>query len=377
MLGKKIEAYEKGEQLSFRDLQNEWKFLKRAEETKWLAEVDSQSFYQTKINLESAYKSFFKQKKGFPKFKKKKNRNTFTCPNSKRELNWENNTLTVPKIKNIKIVVTHPPILGKVKKVTFELTPSGKYFASILFEIEGEYPKPKTPEKVVGIDVGLIDIVALSNGSKVANPKTLKKHLQKLKFMQRRHSKKQKGSANREKSRIKLARQHEKVANTRKDFLHKLSTRIVRDNQFDSIAVESLNITGMVKNHKLAGAISDAAWGMFFTMLQYKCLWQGKNFVKLDPFERSTHECSSCGSVPEKMGLSERSWVCASCNIEHDRDTNAAIVIANKGLTKLREAISQRACGDTDISRVAESGSPVILRDRCECSLVRILPPAL
>jgi putative transposase len=202
-------------------------------------------------------------------------------------------------------------------------TPTGKVFASVLVETVDVIPAKVSLVKstAVGIDVGLKDFATLSTGEVIANPRFLKKSLKKLNRLSRQHSKKVKGSANRNKSRIRLARQHEKINNQRTDFLHKISTRIIRENQ--TVCVENLNISGMMKNHKLARAIADVSWGSFVSMLEYKCDWQGKNLVRIGRYEPSSKLCT-CGTINHSLILKDRVWTCGSCGTTHDRDLLAA-----------------------------------------------------
>jgi putative transposase len=291
--------------------------------------------------LDSAYKRFFKAKKGFPRFKSKHDRQSCQFPQGVA-VNCETGCVELPKIGTIKAVL-HRTFEGKVKTVTVSTTATGKYFASVLVETPQSAP-PLAPVEAttsIGIDVGLKDFATLSTGEKIANPKHLKKSLKRLKYLQYNHSKKVKSGKNREKARKRLAKRYEKVRNQRNDFLHKLSSRIVRENQ--TVCVEDLNIAGMMKNHNLAQAIGDVSWASFLTMLEYKCAWSGKNFVQIGRFEPSSKQCP-CGKKNDALRLSDRVWQC-ECGREHDRDILAACNIKAFGLKKLSNDERRRSVG--------------------------------
>ena len=296
-------------------------------ELEWLQEINSQCLQAALRNLDSAYTRFFREKKGFPRFKSKKdNRHSFSCPQNVK-VDFANQTIQLPRIGKVRFVCSRT-FEGTIKTVTVSKTPTGQVFASVLVETGVDAPVKSAPNQstAVGIDVGLKAFATLSTGETIANPRFLKKSLKKLKRLSRQHSKKKKagppgGSANRDKSRIRLARQHERVTNQRNDFLHKTSTRIVRENQ--TVCVENLNISGMMKNHKLARAIADVSWGSFVSMLAYKCEWQGKNLVKIGRFEPSSRLCT-CGTINRELTLKVRVWRCSNCGTTHDRDILAA-----------------------------------------------------
>lgn len=319
-LERKVKVYQESKtKLSCFDLQADLKALKV--EFDWLKEVNSQSLQQSISHLDSAFSRFFKMKKGFPNFKKKSRRQSFTCPQfCKVDLDGER--ISIPKMPNIKAVISRR-FEGTVKSVTISKTPSGKFFASVLVEVAGEMPQKTTPSEAtaVGIDLGIKDFCTLSTGDKVANPKTLRKSLDKLKTLQKRLSRKVKGSKRRDKARVKVARLHEKIANKRLDFLHKLSTKIVSENQ--TVCIEDLNVAGMQKNHCLAQAISDVSWSKFVELLAYKCEWYGKNLLKIGRFEPSSKMCS-CGVINSALTLADREWTCSACGTIHDRDILAA-----------------------------------------------------
>ena len=291
-------------------------------ELEWLNEINSQCLQAALRNLDSAYTRFFREKKGFPRFKSKKdNRHSFSCPQNVK-VDFAAATMQLPKIGKIRFVCSRT-FEGAIKTVTVSKTPTGKVFASVLVDTPDVLPAkvPLIQSTAVGIDVGLKTFATLSTSESIANPRFLKKSIKKLKRLSRQHSKKKKGSANRDKSRIRLARQHERVTNQRNDFLHKVSTRIVRENQ--TVCVENLNISGMMKNHKLARAMADVSWGSFVSMLEYKCDWQGKNLVRIGRFEPSSRLCT-CGTINRDLTLKDRVWTCANCGTMHDRDILAA-----------------------------------------------------
>ena len=330
-LAKKTAAYQtEGKSLSRYDIQAELPALKVEHE--WLKEINSQSLQSALLNLDSAYTRFFREKKGFPRFKSKKdNRHSFQCPQNV-SVDFANSTIRLPKIGKIKAVFSRE-FIGTIKTVTISKTPTGKVFASVLVDTPEQIPAkaPLSQATAVGIDVGLSHFATLSDGTVIANPRFLKKSLKKLKRLSRRHSKKVKGSNNRNKSRIRLSRQHEKVTNQRKDFLHKTSTAIVK--QYDTVCVENLNISGMMKNHKLARAIADVSWGSFVSMLEYKAEWQGRNLVKIGRFEPSSKLCT-CGTLNHALTLKDRIWTCGSCGTTHDRDLLAATNIVRFAFVK-------------------------------------------
>ena len=324
-LEQKIRAYEQeGRKLSCYDLNKQLPALK--EEYPWLKEVNSQSLQNANKNLDNAFTRFFREKKGFPRFKSKKNPvQSFQVPQH-YAVDFERNRIKLPKLGEI-TAVFHRTFTGTMKYATVSVTSTGKWFVSILVDDGAATPEPTpfTLATTLGIDVGLTDFATLSTGEKVENPRYLKKSLKRLKVLQRRVSRKKKGSKNRKKAIQKLARCYEKVANQRNDFLHNLSFRVVSENQ--AIAVESLNVAGMQKNHCLAQSISDVSWGTFFTILEYKCLKYGKTLLKIGQFEPSSKICNCCGYMNRNLKLSDREWTCPDCGIVHDRDINAAINI--------------------------------------------------
>ncbi|WP_440955285.1 IS200/IS605 family element RNA-guided endonuclease TnpB [Methanosarcina sp. Mfa9] len=321
----KIKYYQEANQkLSAYDLNYMLTELKN--ENEWLKDVYSQSLQQANKNMESAFTKFFREKAGFPKFKSKKNPvQSFQIPQHYK-VNFDKNIIKLPKIGELKAVL-HRAFEGKLKTATLSRTSTGKYFISILVDDGKEVPeKPKfTEQSTIGVDVGIKDFAVLSNGEKIDNPKYLKKSLKRLKVVQKQVSKKVKGSNNRKKAIKRLAKIHEKVTNQRTDFQHKVSSRLISENQ--AIAFETLKVKNMVKNHSLAQAINDASWSSFITKMEYKAEWYGKTILRIGQFEPSTKLCNVCGYHNKDITLEIREWVCPECKTKHDRDINAAINI--------------------------------------------------
>ena len=343
-LEKKMKAWTVDKKnLSRFDLQADLPKLKKLEETKWLKEVNSQSLQATLEHLDKAYTKFFKEKKGFPKFKNKhKSKQSYSIPQH-TEVDFEKCLLLVPKIKPIPIRI-HRDFKGKIKTITIKHSSTNKYFASILVETHDIEKKPKAVKEntTMGLDLGIKDFVVLSTGEKISNPKNLKKYEYKLKKAQQKVSKRTKGGKNRTKAKLTVAKIHEKISNSRKDFSHKLSHKLTHENQVNSIVIEDLNVSGMVKNHKLAKSIIDCSWSEFVRQLEYKSLWYGKNLIKIGRFEPSSKLCSNCGTINQELTLKDREWNCKACGSTHDRDINAAINIKNIGLDNRNKIPTER-----------------------------------
>ena len=341
-LSEKSERYKtKKESISINKLILKLKDTKKIREFEWLKEVNSQTLQSSLRNLDVAFQRFFKKKSGYPRFKKKSKKQSAIFPQNNK-VDFENGKFYCMKFREGISTKFHKTFKGKIKTCTISKTKSEKYYVSILVENE-EYSPEKSDiqlHKILGIDVGLKDFAILSNGDKIKNPKFLKKKLAKLKRFQRKLTKSKKGSKNRGKKRIKLAKQHEKVSNARNDFLHKTSKKIVDNQDYSSFAVESLDIKRMLKNKLLSRQISDVGWGTFFEYLRYKCERVGKNFIKIGQFKPSSKTCSNCGYVFKELTLNIRNWKCKKCGAVHDRDHNAAINIRNfafESLIVLRE----------------------------------------
>lgn len=293
-------------------------------ECEWLKEVNSQSLQQSIQNMDIAFKKFFKGA-GFPKFKSKhKGKQSFSIP---QNVIVENEKLVIPKFKEGINIVLHREIKGIIKSATISVTPTGKYFVSILVDTNTEKPNkaPITENATIGIDLGIKDFAITSDGEVFENPKNLRKAQSKLKYVQRKYSK---SKGKRTKQRLALL--HEKVVNKRKDFLHKTSIKLIRENQ--TICLEDLAVSNMVKNHNLAQAISDVSWSTFVSMLEYKADWYGKNILRIGRFAPSSKTCSCCGTINKELTLKDREWTCGSCSTVLDRDINAAINIKSFAL---------------------------------------------
>jgi len=331
----KIRLYkEYGKSVTAYDLQRQVTQLKK--DCGWLNEIGIGALQGAVCNMDKAFKNLYKGK-GYPKYKKKNQRASFNCPNGSF-VRIKNGKVTIPKFKVGIRLIESKPIVGEIRQATVSKTVTGKYFISILCETGIAIPdkKPILQDTVVGVDLGIKTFAVLSDGQEIANPKHLIASTKRLAVLQRRLSRKQKGSANRNKARQKVALLHEKITNQRKDFLHKLSTNLI--NNHDTICLESLNIKGILKNHSLAQSVSDASWGEFTQQLEYKSNWYGKNIIRIGRFEPSSKTCNVCGLINKDLKLQHRKWVC-ECGEVHDRDLNAAINIKNialsgKGITK-------------------------------------------
>jgi putative transposase len=311
----------------------EWK---AEPERAWLREVSNVALQQGLQHLQAAFVNFWAKRAGYPQFKSKRKSRasaTFTTAGFR----YRDGQLTLAKMDApLDIRWSRPlPEGAEPSTVAVSRDAAGRWFVSLLVqETIGQYP---AVDAAVGIDAGITSLLTLSTGEKVANPRHERRDRVRLARAQRALSRKQKGSANREKARRKVARVHARIADRRADFLHKVTTRLVRENQ--ALAIEDLSVRNMVKNHSLARVISDASWSEFRRMLEYKADWHGRTVIAIDRFYPSSKTCSACGAITAKMPLSVREWECASCGTVHDRDVNAAQVLVAAGL-----AVS--ACGD-------------------------------
>ena len=324
--------------------------LKKEEETRWLKEVNSQTLQFALRSLDTAFLNFFRGNAQFPKFKSRKNKNTFTIPQFGV---IEEGKINIPKFKSGIKVKLHREVKGKIGKMNITKTPTGKYYVSIFTEqIIDELPKTG---KQVGCDLGIKDFVITSEGTKFKNNRYTKKYAKQLKKAQQYLSRKQKGSNGFEKQKIKVAKIHEKIASCRLDTLHKVSRKLV--NEFDVIVCEDLNVKGMIKNHKLSKHIADASWGNFVTLLQYKCDWYGKELVKVNRFYPSSKTCGDCGWINQNLKLSDREWTCNSCGVIHDRDENASRNILKEGLKNISAGTVEYTDGDSNKTSVKKHKS--------------------
>lgn len=307
-------------------------------EYEWLKEVDKFALTNAIYNMDSAYQKFFKEHTGFPKFKSKRdNKKSYSTnfTNNNIEVSFENSRIKLPKLKWTKAKI-HREFTGKIKFATISQVPSGKYFVSIL--VEAECVSMDSTGCMIGIDLGVKDLLITSDGEKFDNIRTTKKYEDKLAKEQRKLSRKIKGSKNWNKQRIKIARTHEKIHNTRMDNLHKISHKLVSENQV--IVSEDLAVSNMVKNHNLAKAISDCGWYELTRQISYKSDWNNHQYIKIGRFIKSSQPCNVCGYINVgTKNLSVRKWTCSQCGTVHDRDINAAINILNEGLRILGKLV--------------------------------------
>jgi len=303
----------------------EWK---TEDDLQFLTEVSSVPLQQGLRHLQTAFSNFFVGRAKYPNFKKKHQGGSAEF--TKSAFKWRDGQVHLAKCAE-PLAIRWSRLLPQgiePSSVTVKLSPSGRWTVSLLVDVEIE-PLQESPNQI-GIDLGITSLVALSTGEKIANPKGFKAKRRKLRTDQKALSRKVKGSNNRHKARLKVAKVHEQISDARKDFLHKLTTRLVRENQ--TIAVEDLAVKNMVKNRKLSLAISDASWGELVRQLEYKCDWYGRNFIKIDRWFPSSKRCGSCGHIVEKLPLNIREWECPKCGAKHDRDINAAKNVLAAGL---------------------------------------------
>lgn len=340
-LAKRIELYKQDKStMNYNACSNDLKRLKQ--ENEWLKEVDSISIQSALKDLDVAYQNFFRRvkqgdsKAGFPRFKsKKENRKSYKTKYTNGNIQVLSNKIKLPKLGLVKCKVSKQ-IEGRILNTTILQNPSGKYFVSVCCT-DVEIPQYSSTSAVVGIDLGLKEFAITSDGQHINNPKYLAKSEKKLNKLQKQLSRKTIGSSNRNKARIKVARQHEKIANQRNNFLQKLSTQLIKD--YDVICLEDLKVKNMIKNHKLAKSISDVSWSEFVRQLKYKADWQHKIIQKIDTYYPSSQICSNCGyKFTGTKDLTVREWNCPQCGTHHDRDENAAINILNEGLRLLNIA---------------------------------------
>lgn len=322
-------AYKNGIVLNKCDL-----FKKIKSKYNWMKNSDSQGLCNTYQDLNSAYNNFFNKKAKFPKFKKKKDKNSYRngmMQKTIEKLIPNKNHIRIPKVGLVEFREDYDFAklnITKICNITIERSKTNKYYCSICVDVEQkEY---EHTGEVIGIDLGIKDLIIDSNGNKYQNPKYQVKAEKKIKHLNRLYSKKTKGSHNAEKARLKLATAHEKLCNKRKDNLHKITTKLIKEN--DIICIEDLNVKGMTKNHYLAKTIQDASFGTLVSMLKYKATWHNRQIIEIGRFYPSSKLCSNCGHRMQYMGLEIRNWTCPNCSTKHDRDINAAINIMNEGL---------------------------------------------
>jgi len=331
---RKISYFQQGKKLSYNHLSQALTALKKEEGTAWLTEVSSVPLQQALRHLETAFTNFFEGRTGYPTFKKKHGNQAATYMNT--AFRWDGSSLTLAKQHEpLDIVWSRPLPEGcKPSSITITKDKTDRYFVSFLVE-ENIGTLPMT-DKTVGVDLGLKSYLVTSDGEVLDNPKYYRRDEKKLAKAQRKHAKKKKGSKNRDKARQKVARVHARITDTRRDFQHKVSTKLVRENQV--ICLEDLNVKGMLKNHCLAKSISDVGWSELVRQIEYKARWYGRSVVRINRFEPSSKTCHDCGYVLDTLTLDVRAWACPECGVQHDRDSNAAKNIEAVGLTVL-------ACG--------------------------------
>ena len=335
-LRKKTDAYyQQGERLYYAHLSSALTEMKRREEVAWLNEVASVPLQQSLRHLDRAFLTFFEGRAQYPTFKTKRGDQSATYVGT--AFRWDGTSLTLAKMDAPLDIRWSRPLPDSCNPTTVTISKdgAGRYFVSVLVE-EDIAPLPVTPN-MVGLDLGLKSMVITSDGHTYGNPRFFAKDEKKLATAQRRHAKKRKGSMNRDKARRKVARIHARIAERRRDYQHKLSTQIIRENQI--VCIESLSVKNMVQNHCLAKSISDVGWGEFVRQLEYKAVWYGRTLVKIDKWYPSSKRCFDCGHVLETLSLDVRVWTCPECKVVHDRDINAARNILAAGL-------AVNACGE-------------------------------
>ena len=311
--------YERKERVGYSETSTMLTSWKKQEDLQFLNEVSSVPLQQGLRHLQTAFTNFLAGRAKYPNFKKKHHGGNAEF--TKAAFRWKDSKVYLAKCSQPLDIrwSRHIPEGVEPSTITVKLSPSGRWTVSLLVDVVIE-TLPESPNQI-GLDLGINSLMALSNGEKIANPQTFKAKRRKLRQAQKALSRKKKGSNNRHKARLKVAKVHAEISDARKDFLHKLTTRLVRENQL--IAVEDLSVKNLAKNHKLALSISDAAWGEAIRQLEYKCAWYGRTFVKIDRWLPSSKRCSNCGYIIDKLPLNIREWDCPKCSVHHDRDENA------------------------------------------------------
>jgi len=349
--------YQRGERMYYKGTAQRLVLLKKQEETVWLNDVSSVPLQQALRHLDKAFRNFFDGRANYPTFKKKRNQQAATYANN--AFIWKDQALTLAKMDAPLSIVWHRPLPDgcKPSSVTVTKDEAERYFVSIL--VEEDIKALEVSPKTVGLDLGLKSMVITSDGYTYGNPKFFSKNEKKLAKAQRRHAKKKKGSKNRNKARLKVARLHQKISDRRRDYQHQLSASVIRENQV--VCVESLHVKNMVKNPCLAKAISDVGWSEFIRQLEYKAEWYGRTIVKIDKWYPSSKRSFDCGHLLDSLPLDVRSWACPECGVVHDRDINAAknILAAGLAVAACGEAVRPGAVktkpGKPKLSRKASS----------------------
>ncbi len=339
--------YQRQERVSYADTSAALTAVKREPATAWLNEVSSVPPQQALRHLDRAFRNFFEGRAKYPTFKKRRDRQTAEYTTSAFRWEADKRTLTLAKMDMPLNIHWSRAFSGVPTTITVSRDTAGRYFVSFLVD-EEIAPLPPT-DAVIGLDLGISALVTLSTGEKIVNPKHLVRSQRCVKHAQRNLARKQKGSKNRDKARQKVARAHAKIADQRRDGLHKLSTRLIRENQ--TVCVETLAVGNMVRNHRLAHAISDASWDELVRQLEYKATWYGRTLVKIDKWYPSTKRCSACGHILDSLPLAIREWTCPTCGVRHDRDVNAAKNVLAAGL-------AVNACGEAIRPGQARHGAP-------------------
>jgi putative transposase len=329
-LAARTEAWsERQERVGYNQTSSMLTSWKKQEDLEFLNQVSCVPLQQGLRHLQTAFTNFFAGRAKYPNFKKK--RNGGSAEFTKSAFRWRDGKVFVAKCAEPLPIRWSQQIPEGCapSTITVKLTAAGQWYVSLLVDDPTVQPLPKTDQQI-GLDMGVTSLIATSNGDKIANPKHFKRLRKKLRRVQKALSRKQKGSNNRHKARLKVAKVHAQITDARTDFLHKLTTQLVRENQ--TIVIEDLAIKNMVKNHKLANAISDAAWGELTRQLTYKCQWYGRELVKIDRYFPSSKRCGNCGHIVDQLPLNLREWECPKCGMDHDRDLNASKNILAAGL---------------------------------------------